>query len=274
MSSAQPQCDTDWPDGQTRIIQIEKRKDDGKPLEPFKPDDPLYPYEIRGSRYLFRDKRMIYTVAGKFDDDQEGEAALRTLEARRPASRPFLTTPGAYLVTEAPTCKITEDNRSNAAIDSASWILEREGVLLAGVQSGCSNGTVTKKVTVISCNGMKNLLTDTVKQVCDRPRRVDTCVYTLEPGVLLLKHKYTIEGATDVYLRVYDVRKKKRLYNQEESYGPGLPGLSPYNTEPKTDVEDVDQDGIPEIVSSQPRTGERLSVRKWQKGKFVETRSP
>jgi hypothetical protein len=219
---------------------------------------------------------MIYTVAGKFDDEQEGKAALRSLEARRPSSRPFLTIPGAYLVTETPTCKITRDNSSNSAIESASWILEREGVLLAGVQSGCSNGTVTKKVTVISCDGMKNLLTDTVKQVCDRPRRVDTCVYTLEPGVLLLKHKYTIEGATDVYLRVYDVRKKKRLYNQEESYGygPGLPCLSPYKTELKTDVEDVDQDGIPEIVSSHPRTGQRLSVRKWQKGKFIETRSP
>jgi hypothetical protein len=75
-------------------------------------------------------------------------------------------------------------------------------------------------------------------------------------------------------LRVYDVRKKKRLYKLDTSYGPGLPGFDPFNNEPETHVEDVDQDGVPEIVSILPETRQRISVRKWQKGRFVETRSP
>lgn len=214
---------------------------------------------------------MIYTVAGSFDDDQEAEAPLKTLESRFPSTHAFLTTPGAYLVTEAPACKVTQASRTNPVIDSASWILEKEGVLLAGTQSGCGNGFLTKKVTIISCDGKKNLLTDTVEEICDRTRRVYTCVYTLEPGVLLLKHEYTIEGETAVHLRVYDVRKRKRLYSQEGSYGPGL---DHDYIAPKTDVDDIDQDGIPEIVSTQQKTGQRLSVRKWRQGQFVEARSP
>jgi hypothetical protein len=276
VSPAQPQCDTDWDDGHDYVIHIDEQKDDGRQVISFNPDQPMTPYELRGARYLFREKGRIYRTVGRFQDEKEGEAMLRKVEGEMThlytsAYPPYLSKLGAYLASESPTCKVGQQSRSNRTIESASWVLEKEGVLLAGTQSECGNGSLTKKVTVISCDGKKNLLTDTVEEICDRTRRVYTCVYTLEPGVILLKHKYTIEGETDVDLRVYDVRKKKRLYSQQGSYGPGLDHDF---TDPKTDVEDVDQDGVPEIVSTQQKTGQRLSVRKWQKGRFVETRSP
>jgi len=75
-------------------------------------------------------------------------------------------------------------------------------------------------------------------------------------------------------VRVHDVRKKKRLFHLEASNG-GItpPGIDP-ETEPRTTLEDVDQDGSPEIVSTVPKTGQRTQVRKWRQGKFVETRTP
>jgi len=184
-----PLCDTDWDDGHDYVIHIDERKDDGKPLVAFDPNAPMTPHELRGSRYLFREKGRVYRTMGRFQDPKEGEEALRKVEAEMPhlytnAYPPFLSKLGAYLASESPTCKVTQRTRMNPVIDSASWILEKEGVLLAGTQSACVNGTLTKKVTVISCDGMKNLMTDTVKQVCDRLRHVDTCVYTLEPGIL------------------------------------------------------------------------------------------
>lgn len=215
---------------------------------------------------------MVYTVVGRFHDRAEGEAALRKVELQRPSSNAFLTSLGPYLLPESPTCKVGPMARmKNPVIDSASWILEKDGVLLAGTQSQCKNGMLTKKVTVMSCDGMKNLLTDVVEEVCDHTRRINTCVYILEPGVLLHKHTYSISGALSFYVRVHDVRQKKRLYTLDASYGSLFPGQDP-EIEPRTDLEDIDQDGIPEIVTTLPKTGQRTSVLKWLKGGFVESK--
>ncbi|MFP2934579.1 hypothetical protein ACLESO_57620 [Pyxidicoccus sp. 3LG] len=251
-----------------------QRQDDGKSLEPFSPSDPMYPYEIRAGRYLFGDKGTVLTAVGRFEDRKEAEEALKRVEARRPSAHAVITSMGPYLLPEKPTCKVTRKARGkNPAIDAASWILEKEGVLLAGSQTPCTDGKLTKKVTIMSCDGMKNLFTDSVEEVCDRTRSVDTCVYSMEPGVLMLKHEYTIEGATSFYVRVHDVRTKKRLFHLEASYGDGLPGFDP-KTDPETRLEDVDQDGVPEIVNILQETGERISVRKWRQRRFVEMRSP
>jgi hypothetical protein len=237
----------------------------------------MAPYEIRGARYLFREKGRIYRTVGRFEDEQEGKAMLRKVEDEMPglytsAYPPFLSQLGAYLASESPTCKVTQQSRKNRAIDSASWVVEQEGVLVAGSQSTCRNGTLSKTITLISCDGSKNLLTDSVRHVCDHSRPIDTCIYTLEPGVLLFKHSYSLNGQTSLHLRVQDVRKKKQLFKLDVTNGSGLPGE--LDTEPETHLEDVDQDGVPEIVTILPETKQRTSVRKWQKGRFVETKSP
>lgn len=266
-------CDRDWPDGRHYIIQLERRDDDGKPLEPFNPRDPMQPYQFRGESHLYCSPGMVYTAVGRFDDRQEAEAAYQQMRELRYDLHVSLTSPGAYLTPESRTCRVTPMARmKNPVINPASWILEKEGVLLAGTQSACSDGMLTKKVAIMTCDGMKNLLTDTVEHVCERNRRIDTCVYTLEPGILLLEHTYGMSGQTSVHVRVQDVRKKKRLYTLDVTNGSGIPGLP--DTEPTTDLEDIDQDGIPEIVKRHPETGQRLSVLKWSKGRFTETSSP
>lgn len=268
-------CDTDWVNGRARIIVLSYRKDDGKPLTPFRPSDPMYPYELRAGRFLFGDPDTIITAVGRFEDDEEAEVALKQVELERPSTRSFITVMGPYLFPESPTCRVTLRARGkNPTIDAASWIAEKEGVLLAGSQTQCKNGRLTKKVTVMSCDGMKNLLTDTSEHVCDEePRHVDTCVYAMEPGVVLLKHAYTLNGVTTIRARAFDVRKKKQVYKQDITNGGGLPGGDPEN-QPETDFEDVDQDGIPELVVSVPDTGQRTSVRKWKQGRFVEAKTP
>ncbi|QSQ27253.1 hypothetical protein JY651_21080 [Pyxidicoccus parkwayensis] len=273
-ASAESPCDTDWVDGQTRYIVLGERADDGKPLEHFRPSDPMYPYDLRGDRFLFGDKGSIYTAVGRFEDREDGKAALQQVERERPSSRAVLTTLGPYLVPESPTCRPSRVARGkNPAIDSASWIVAKEGVLLLGSQSPCKNGTLTKKVTVLSCDGMKTLMTDSVQHVCDHDRHVDTCVYSLEPGIVFIKHAYTLNGVTSIQARALDVRTKKQVFKQKLTNGSGLAGEDTDNT-PETDFVDVDGDGIPEQVVSLPDTGKRTSVRKWHQGKFVETRSP
>lgn len=267
-------CDTDWVDGQALIIEIGHRPDDGTPLTPFRPSDPMYPYELRGSRFLFGEKGNVITAVGRFEDREEGKAALQQVERERPSSRAFLTSLGPYLVPESPACRPSRIARGkNPAIDDASWIVAKEGVLLLGAQSPCKNGMLTKKVTVTSCDGMQTLMTDSVQHVCDHDRHVDTCVYSMEPGVVFIKHAYTLNGETSIQARALDVRKKKQVFKQKLTNGSGLPGGESENT-PETDFADVDGDGIPEQVVSLPDTGQRISVRKWHQGKFVETRSP
>jgi len=271
---AESPCDTDWMDGRALIIALGRRKDDGKPLTPFRPSDPMYPYELPGGRFLFAEKGTVITAVGRFEDKKEAEAALKRVEVERPSTRAFITVLGPYLVPESPTCKVSMLARGkNPTIDAASWLAEKEGVLLAGSQTQCKNGKLTKKVTVMSCDGMKNLLTDSSEHVCDRTRHVDTCVYAMEPGVVLIKHAYTLNGVTTIRARAHDVRNKKQVYKQDITNGSGLPGGDPEN-QPETDFEDVDQDGIPELVVRVPDTGQRTSVRKWKQGKFVEVKSP
>jgi hypothetical protein len=260
-------CDTEWDDGQYNIIQLDERKDDGKPLEPFVPSDPMYPYELRGERYLFGEKGRVYRAVGRFEDRNEAQSALRKVESERPSLRPFVTRMGPYLVPGSTTCKATPVARmKNPGIDSASWLLEQDGLLLAGTRTECKAGLRTKKVSVLSCDGMKTLMTDSVTAPCEA-QRVDTCIRPIVPGVVLFEHSYSMPGGTTLSLRVQDLQRKKRLQTLEASQegGPDTELLS---------VEDVDQDGVPELVYSLAGSGQRTRVLKWTKNRFVETKSP
>ncbi|MFY0570049.1 hypothetical protein ACN28E_40340 [Archangium lansingense] len=261
-------CDAEW-GRQSLIVQIGKRKNDGKPLQPYVPSQPMAPYELSGDRYLFGERGKVYRAIGRFSDRKEGEEALRKVETEMThlytnAYPPFLTSPGAYLVTGASTCDI---DRRNPVIDPSSWILEKNGVLLVGTDTSCTGGKRTKKVTVVSCDGMKNLVTDSVTAPCEA-NRVDTCIYPVAPDVFAFEHYYSQPGAgTEVRLRVYDVRKKKRLQSIDRSNdsGPDTELMS---------VKDVDNDGVPEIVFSIAGSGKQTSMLKWSKGKFVEVKTP
>ncbi len=260
-------CDSDW-ERPNLVIEIGERENDGKPLQSYDPNQPMAPYELPGERYLFREKGMVSRVVGRFSDRKEGEAALKEVLTEMShlwtnAYPPFLSSPGAYLVTESPTCKVT---RRNPVIDPSSWILEKNGVLLVGTETSCTRARLTKKVTVVSCDGMKNLVSDSVTAPCEAGQ-VTTCIHPIAPDVFAFEHFYSQPGGTEVRLRIYDVRKKKRLHSFDSSHGGGL------DTELMS-VEDVDKDGVPEIVHSIAGTGEKTSVLKWSKGRFVKVKSP
>ncbi|WPB76527.1 hypothetical protein KYC5002_47020 [Archangium violaceum] len=265
---AEPLCDQDW-EGGNLVIQLGERKNDGSPLQRFDPQQPMNPYEFPGERYVFRQKGRVYRAVGRFQDRQEGEAALKQVYNEMPhlytgSYPPFLSNPGAYLVTESRTCKI---NRKNPVIDPAWWILEKDGVLLVGSQTECKKGQLTKTVTVVSCDGMKNLMTDSVSVPCDMGR-VNSCIHPVVPGVFAFAHSYSAPAqGTQVRLRVYDVPKKKRLHSIDAGHDGG----------PETElmsVQDIDNDGVPEIVHTIAGTGERTSVLKWSKGKFAKVKAP
>ncbi len=264
-------CDSDWEDGQLRLVYLGQRKDDGQPLLPYNPRNPMQPYELRGDRYLFGERKLIIKVVGRFEDDKEAEEALREVQTRHThlytgSYRPFVSLPGPYFVNEAPACKVTRESRINPIFDPASWVLEKNGVLLVGTRTECKNGQRTKQVTVVSCDTKKNLLTDTVSVPCDAGR-VDTCIHALAPDVFLFEHDFTSQGATSIRLRTYDVKKKKRVHALDTAHEGGP------ETE-LTSVTDIDQDGVPEIVTTVAGTGERTSVLKWRKSRFVESKTP
>jgi len=264
---AEPPCDTEWGDGQLHVIYVGERKDDGTPLDPFQPSNPMSLYEVPGGRYLFMDPGTVVKAVGSFEERAEGEATLRELEVEWASARPFMTRLGPYLLPESPTCKVTRLARGkNPVINKASWLMDKDGVLLAGTRTQCKNGLRTKKVTVMSCDGMKNLLTDSVQAPCEA-LRINTCVRPVVPGVVLLKHSYSKAGGTIIHLRVLDLARKKRVQSLEEAHEGG----------PDTElvgVEDLDQDGVLEIVYRRARDDALTRVLKWSKGRFVETRSP
>ncbi|OJH36867.1 hypothetical protein BON30_30680 [Cystobacter ferrugineus] len=265
---AEPLCDQNW-DGANLIVQIGERKKDDTPLEPYDPKQPMKPYEFAGARYHLGQKGKVYRAVGKFQNREEGDAAWKHVYSEMThlytgAYPPFLTNPGAYLVTDLATCKI---NRKNPIIDPASWIMEKDNVLLVGAQTECKKGQFTKTITVVSCDGMKNLMTDSVKVPCDMGR-VNSCIYPVVPGVVAFEHSYSAPAqGTQVRLRVYDIARKKRLHSIDAGHDGG----------PETElmsVQDIDEDGIPEIVRTVAGTGERTSVLKWSKGKFSEVKAP
>jgi len=261
-------CDSEW-GAKSLTIEIGERKNDGQPLQAYDPAKPFEPYDLLGDRYLFAEKGVVYRTVGRFTDRQEGEEALKTVYTEMThlytgAYKPYLTSLGPYLVNEASTCKV---NRDNPVIDPSSWIMEKDKVLLVGMATACERGQTTKKITVVSCNGKKNLLTDSVSAPCEAGR-VTTCIHPVAPNVFILEHSYSSPGSgTSVNLRVYDTGKKKKLKSMDwvNEGGPEAEVLN---------VEDVDKDGIPEIVRSIAESGKPTSLFKWKSGKFIEVKAP
>ncbi|ATB42330.1 hypothetical protein CYFUS_007808 [Cystobacter fuscus] len=262
-------CDSEW-GAKSLTIEIGERKNDGQPLQSYNPAKPFEPYDLLGDRYLFAEKGVVYRTVGTFTDRKEGEEALKTVYMEMThlytgAYKPYLTSLGPYLVNDASTCKV---NRDNPVIDPASWIMEKNKVLLVGqATTACERGQTTKKLTVVSCDGKKNLLTDSVSAPCEAGR-ITTCIHPLAPGVFIFEHYYSAPGAgTSVNLRVYDTAKKKKLkaLSWVNEGGPEAEVLG---------VEDVDKDGVPEIVRSIAGSGRPTSLLKWNNGKLTEVKAP
>jgi len=259
-------CDTDWPTA-AYAIRVGKDKNWGKPLRAYDPRRPMAVYDVDAGRHLFGPKGEIDHVVGRFTDEKDAKPVLKEVAQKRGLwasyRPPFIDYPGAYIVTESPTCKITRDN---PVVDKSSWILELDGVLVVGTQRDCAGTKRVKKVTVVGCDGLKNLVTDTVTASCDEVAQIDTCIHRVEPGVILFEHSYSYPGGTQVDLRAYDIRKRKKVFSLENGQEGG----------PETElvgVEDQDKDATPEIVFRIAGTDEVIRVLKWKNGKYVESKT-
>ena len=260
-------CDTDWPTA-AYAIRVGKDKNEGKPLRAYDPNRPTAVYDIDAGRYLFGPKGEIDHVVGRFTDKEDAKPVLKEIAERRAElwvsyRPPFIDYPGAYIVNESPTCKITRDN---AVVDKSSWILELDGVLVVGTQRDCAGNKRVKKVTVVGCDGLKTLVTDTVTAPCAEVAQIDSCIYRVAPGVLLFEHSYSYPGGSENDLRAYDIRNRKKVFGLEHGQEGG----------PETElvgVEDQDKDGTPEIVFRVAGTDEVTRILKWKNGKYTESKA-
>ena len=256
-------CDTDWPTA-AYAIRVGKDKNSGKPLRAYDPRLPMAVYDVDSSRYLFGRKDEITHVIGRFSDKKDAEPVLKEVEQKvglwanyRP---PFIDYPGAYIVSERPTCTITRDN---PIVDKSSWILELDRALVVGTQRDCTGSKRVKNVTVVGCDGLKNLMTDTVTAPCNEVAQIDTCIHRVAPGVILFEHSYSYPGGTQVDLRAYDIGKRRKVFSLENGQEGG----------PETElvgVEDQDKDAAPEIVFRVAGTDQVTRVLNWKNGKYVE----
>jgi hypothetical protein len=262
-------CDREWP-GHNLVVEYGKRKAAGKAARPhYESEHELAPYELAGERFVFGEKDTVYEVMGRFKTRDEAWAALGGEMRERFAGYllggdPFVTRLGGYLPWDIKACKI---DRRNPVVDPADWIVEEDGVLLVGSQSRCEKGqkNLVKKVTVVGCDGLTNLFTDSVTTSC-KADVIDTCVYPLGPRVFAILHRYTrvideSTAETARLFRVVDVDRKRRIFSAEDKKTNDE--FMPANI---TRFNDADGDGRPEVLhGSCNRKGdcEVVKILKW-----------
>jgi hypothetical protein len=268
--AAKPLCDQDWEGGFSTIV-VDQQKYDGKAkVKAYDPQNPEGAWDILSDSYLRykTDYGVVWLrrAIGRFYDNKSADAFLRKVYKDSKFSRylnphfpPNIEGPGALLVSEKYTCKL---DRTNKAIDSADWIVEVDGHLFAGGVTACKQGKKKKTVTVVDCAGSKSLLTDTVEVSCEA--NVNTCLHPLPDQAFALDHVYSLpDEGTNVLVRAYDIKKKQRVFSVDENNegGPETELLS---------IEDVDGDGVPEILHRVAETGKIVSKLKWRNRHFVK----
>lgn len=207
----------------------------------------------------------VVKMIGRFYDRKDADAFLKKMYGNSafaqhidPHYPPFVSAPGALLVSDKYTCTIDKENDT---LTMATWIVEVEGRLFAGGETACKQGK-RKTITVVDCTGSKTVVTDTIEAPCEVSIR--SCLYPLPDQGFALDHVYSEAGeGTSVIVRAYDLTKKQRVFSAEETNDGG----------PETElisVEDVDGDGVPEIVHRVAGTDEILSKLKWRNRRFVK----
>jgi hypothetical protein len=91
-------------------------------------------------------------------------------------------------------------------------------------------------------------------------------LYPLPDDAFALDHVYSLpDEGTSVLVRAYDIKKKSRVFSADESNdgGPDTELIS---------VEDVDGDGVPEIVHRVAETDKIVSKLKWRNRRFAKVK--
>jgi hypothetical protein len=275
-------CDDDW-EGGFWTVEVNQLKNDGKvpsakPYDPQKPREPWFAPEgqyIRMGYYGDPERRnkglpanQIIKMLGRFYDRKEADAFLKKMYSdsalgahMNPRYPPFVSSPGALLVSDKYTCTL---NKENDTLRKATWIVEVDGRLFAGAETACKQGKKRKTVTVVDCAGEKTVVADVLDAPCGVSIR--SCLYPLPDEAFALDHVYSEAGeGTSVVVRAYDLKKKQRVFSAEETNDGG----------PETvlmSVDDVDGDGVPEIVHRVAGTDKVVEKLKWRNRRYAEVK--
>jgi hypothetical protein len=280
-------CDENW-EGGFWTVEVNQLKNDGKtPLsKAYNPERLLEPWLAPEGQYLRMgyyqdpDRRnkglapnQIVKMIGRFDDKKKADEFLKKMygDSRfasnlNPRYPPFVSSPGALLVSEKYTCTL---NKENDTLSKAAWIVEVDGHLFAGAESSCKQGKKKKTVSILDCEGKKTLATDSWSAPCDGSR-VDSCVFPMSPGVAGIRHDYSAsEEGRQTSFRVYDLSRGRQLAT--------FTGGGDWEAQGGTfcSFEDRDGDGVPEIVNTECESSEKCAevrIRKWKKDRFIDVK--
>ena len=266
-------CDGEW-EGGFWTIAVDEKKYDGNPklLRDYDPQHPNQPWQVLSEKYLrHKDSGWniyLHKFIGRFYEKKEAEAFLKRIYKDsdfavhlNPRYPPHVSSPGALLVSDKYTCTL---NDQNDTLSKAEWIVEVDGHLFAGALSACKQGKMKKTVPVVDCGGSKSLVADVLVVPCEA--YVKSCLYPLPDDAFALDHVYSLpDEGTSVLVRAYDIKKKSRVFSADESNdgGPDTELIS---------VEDVDGDGVPEIVHRVAETDKIVSKLKWRNRRFAKVK--
>jgi hypothetical protein len=261
-------CDDQWPVVPYGVLLKDAKRDPAQTLRAPTPGQPFEPWDLPGDRYLFGDHALTYSVLGPYGDRKDAAAALEEVRAKythliTPSLPPSVFVPGAYLASASPRCTLKRDNK---AVDVGHWVHEQDDRFFVGQFTPCARAQRAKTVTVLACDGNKQLVSDVVKADCDGGR-ITTCLHPLGKGVYLFSHRHSRQGGSEVKLRVWDTQRRRRLQSLDHSVegGPEAELVS---------VEDTDGDEIPEIVYKVAGSGETTKVLRFSGGRFVAAKRP
>jgi len=280
-------CDSDWAGG-FWTVEVNQLKNDGKtPLSksynPQRPSEPWLAPEGQYTRmgyYQDPDRRnkglppnQIVKMIGKFHEKKEAENFLKKMYSNsdfavhlNPRYPPFVSAPGALLVSDKYTCTL---NKENDTLSKANWIVEVDGHLFAGTESSCKQGKKKKTVNIVDCEGKKVLATDSWSAPCEGAW-VESCLFPMSPGVVGIWQDYSAsEEGRQTSFRVYETGRGRQLAT--------FTGGGDWEAEGGsfTTFEDKDGDGVPEIVNTECENAQKckeVRMRKWKKDRFVDVK--
>jgi hypothetical protein len=284
-AAARALCDDNW-EGGFMTIAVDRTKNEEKKVlfkdyDPSKPEEPWFAPEGRYTRlgYFSNVERrnqglpadQVVKLIGRFYDQKKADAFLKRVYADSKFSRHFnprfppdVVSTGALLVSEKFSCTIQKENDTLAKAD---WIVEVDGHLFAGKEFACSQGKTRKTISIVDCEGKKVLATDTWSSPCDGTR-VGTCLFPMSPGVVGIQQDYSASGeGRQLSFRGYELAKGHKVFDVKEGY-------DSTGYDDVTDIEDVDGDGVPELVGRhcEGDNCHRTRLRKWNGKRFTDVK--
>ncbi|WP_408888159.1 hypothetical protein ACJ2CR_22965 [Myxococcus faecalis] len=142
----------------------------------------------------------------------------------------------------------------------ALWFLEKNDALIRASSKACGQNQSIKSLTLSSCGKPDATIVDASPCVA----QLTTCLHELGKGLIAVEH-YDVGNGTS-YVRVYDVPNRKRLTSEEWRNGCTSSACS------VGALQDVDGDGLPEIVFRQSRepTARPERILKWKGSSFQD----